>query len=315
MDSTNGRSRAEAPSPKLIVKLGSLAPWVRANAIRALTHLGLPAVLPILREAARIEHNLRVYVRVQCWAAGVILLTDLVWAFVKKTIVFDPTLFSLTEQLVLVLLHAPVGVSALHVAILEIRHLFFRTSASAVLAESLGGINDEAYVGPLAQQLMGLHWDGQPEMIAALIRLLPQLDQRSEEYLSNSERISLRGILRGVANSVKARMRYTDLVVETMQALARIGDIGSLAHMERLASMSLGTGEDARISRAAKASATLLRKRIQEQQAEGALLRASGPYPTAPHRLLRPAQDSAQSTAKSTLLRPSEDDAEHPQSE
>jgi hypothetical protein len=140
-----------------------------------------------------------------------------------------------------------------------------------------------------------------PEVVQALIRLLPRLQEDDGHLLNTDQRANLYRALSEKNSFSRVHVsQLPKLQLAILQALEKIGDTGGLADIEALIKGFGSTHFNRDVRSAAQAYLPVLRERSEQAQIQGMLLRSSALPTSSPSSLLRPATDSGHQ--ESTLL-------------
>ena len=165
------------------------------------------------------------------------------------------------------------------------------------IARALAQLNDTRVVGPLAEALDYADTSTRPALMAAIHRLMPQLDSDTARALTIGQRSALYHLLEEGQNHRGAR--DADLSVALLRIPILAEDAQALGVVERVAAAAVIP----EVAQAAAQTAEQLRGIAQRLQVSQSLLRGSIAPTTAPDMLLRPAQGNSNPQQPQQLLR------------
>jgi hypothetical protein len=154
--------------------------------------------------------------------------------------------------------------------------------------------DDVSIIGPMAEALEYRSRPAREAATAALLRLLPRLQEDSADLLTVEQRGNLHRALMG---------KNPRLVLAVLNTVQQIGDSKAMPNVQKLAAGLGIAGEDIGIQEAAQHTLLLLRQRIDARHAPATLLRASSVEAAGTEDLLRPATAGAADTQSALLLR------------
>ena len=165
------------------------------------------------------------------------------------------------------------------------------------IARALAQLKDTRVVGPLAEAMAYADTKTQPALMAALYRLVPELDTVAARALTMGQRVALYQLLESRQNHRGSRDVNLSLALLRIPILAE--DAQALAIVERVAAASVIP----EVSGAAVQTAEQLKAIALRQQISHSLLRGASAPTTAPEHLLRPAQGGLTPQQPEQLLR------------
>jgi hypothetical protein len=163
-------------------------------------------------------------------------------------------------------------------------HRIAQSHTQTRAARQLASMNHVAAVGILAEALEWPDTSTRESAIAALTRLLPQLNVDDAALLDEKQRACLYRMLQ-----LQNAGRYSDLMQAILQALEQVGDEAALGYVERLAHSQPTTERQNQVKQAAVHCLPLLEEHIVATRSSRTLLRASAPERAGAAVLLRPA--------------------------
>ena len=159
---------------------------------------------------------------------------------------------------------------------------------------------------PAYEENTRLRHSDEPMIIAALIRLLPQIKPDNAEPLSPANYGSLYKLLDGTI------CRYPNALKQAIIEMARrLEDTRALEVIRPYALMNAHTATEKILRNAAKQTLPILRAKAAREKTGTMLLRASA-APVGAETLLHPAQEKPGAMEPQTLLRAASKDGPHP---
>ena len=162
--------------------------------------------------------------------------------------------------------------------------------------ENLAQFDDVRVVGPLAEALVYKDRNLRKVVQDALTQLLPKLKASDAPLLSKEQR--------GYLHRALSR-KDTELSFAILMALEQVGDANAIPFVQKLADGEGRARKNPKLQDAAERCLGFLEERLQYQEANETLLRASGSQSTAPEVLLRPVLPAPSDAQPQYLLRAS----------
>jgi hypothetical protein len=153
---------------------------------------------------------------------------------------------------------------------------------------------DVSIIGPLAEALEYRSRPVREAAAAALIRLLPRVQESDADLLTSEQRSNLHSALMN---------KNPELVLAVLNVFEVTGDATAIPNVQKLAAGLGVASENRRVLEAAQHTLLVLRQRAEAQRAPQTLLRAASVGTVGSEVLLRPAV-GAGDTAGQVLLRP-----------